>query len=75
MEPRTAQAAQAGQDDWPDTLVEPPLREGFPAPLPLNAGGSAPEHPESVAGPITDPLMCLWSEGLKAFAVDYVSRR
>ena len=46
-----------GQDDWPDALVERPLREGFPAPLPLNPDGSAPEHPESAAGPITDPLM------------------
>jgi DMSO/TMAO reductase YedYZ molybdopterin-dependent catalytic subunit len=42
---------------WPDRLVERPLREGFPAPLPLNADGSAPEHPASAAGPITDPLM------------------
>jgi DMSO/TMAO reductase YedYZ molybdopterin-dependent catalytic subunit len=49
------QAAQ--QAPWPDTLVERPLREGFPAPLPLNPDGSAPEHPESAAGPITDPLM------------------
>jgi DMSO/TMAO reductase YedYZ molybdopterin-dependent catalytic subunit len=51
-----AQAAQA-QAPWPDRLVERPLREGFPAPLPLNPDGSAPEHPESAAGPITDPLM------------------
>jgi DMSO/TMAO reductase YedYZ molybdopterin-dependent catalytic subunit len=42
---------------WPDSLVERPLRQGFPAPLPLNADGSAPEHPDSAAGPITDPLM------------------
>jgi DMSO/TMAO reductase YedYZ molybdopterin-dependent catalytic subunit len=42
---------------WPDALVERPRREGFPAPLPLNPDGSAPEHPESAAGPITDPLM------------------
>jgi DMSO/TMAO reductase YedYZ molybdopterin-dependent catalytic subunit len=53
--------AQAGQppaqEPWPDRLVERPLREGFPAPLPLNPDGSAPEHPESAAGPITDPLM------------------
>ena len=42
---------------WPDALVERPLRQGFPAPLPLNADGSAPEHPDSAAGPITDPLM------------------
>ena len=42
---------------WPDALVERPLRQGFPAPLPLNTDGSAPEHPDSAAGPITDPLM------------------
>ena len=40
--PRQAEA----QDDWPDSLVERPLRDGFPAELPLNADGSAPEHPE-----------------------------
>jgi DMSO/TMAO reductase YedYZ molybdopterin-dependent catalytic subunit len=42
---------------WPDSLVERPLRPGFPAPLPLNPDGSAPEHADSEAGPITDPLM------------------
>ena len=42
---------------WPDQLVERPLRQGFPAPLPLNPDGSAPEHPDTAAGPITDPLM------------------
>ena len=47
----------AGQQDWPDQLEERPLRDGFPAALPLNADGSAPEHPESAAGAITDPLM------------------
>lgn len=52
---RAAQAQQ--QEPWPDRLVERPLRQGFPAPLPLNPDGSAPEHPESAAGPITDPLM------------------
>jgi DMSO/TMAO reductase YedYZ molybdopterin-dependent catalytic subunit len=54
-----AQAPQAppAAEPWPDRLVERPLRQGFPAPLPLNADGSAPEHPESAAGPITDPLM------------------
>jgi DMSO/TMAO reductase YedYZ molybdopterin-dependent catalytic subunit len=51
-----AQAAQP-QEPWPDSLVERPRRPGFPAPLPLNADGSAPEHPQSAAGPITDPLM------------------
>src|SRR5439155_25975977 len=30
--------------------------EGFPAPLPLNADGSAREHPSSEAGLITDPV-------------------
>lgn len=53
-----AGAAQApAQEPWPDHLVERPLRQGFPAPLPLNPDGSAPEHPASAAGPITDPLM------------------
>ena len=37
--------------------MERPLRAGFPAPLPLNPDGSAPEHPDSAAGLITDPLM------------------
>jgi DMSO/TMAO reductase YedYZ molybdopterin-dependent catalytic subunit len=50
------QAAQQ-QAPWPDRLVERPLREGFPAPLPLNPDGSAPEHQASEAGPLSDPLM------------------
>jgi DMSO/TMAO reductase YedYZ molybdopterin-dependent catalytic subunit len=56
---RETSLAQAAQqtEPWPDQLVERPMRQGFPAPLPLNADGSAPEHPESAAGPITDPLM------------------
>lgn len=55
---QTAQAPAAPpQAPWPDTLVERPLRPGFPAPLPLNPDGSAPEHPDTAAGPITDPLM------------------
>ena len=37
--------------------MERPQRQGFPAPLPLNADGSTPEHPDSAAGPITEPLM------------------
>jgi DMSO/TMAO reductase YedYZ molybdopterin-dependent catalytic subunit len=49
--------AQTPQEPWPDQLVERPLRQGFPVPLPLNSDGSAPEHPASAAGPITDPLM------------------
>jgi DMSO/TMAO reductase YedYZ molybdopterin-dependent catalytic subunit len=51
-----AQAPQP-QEPWPDRLAERPLRQGFPAPLPLNPDGSAPEHPPTAAGPITDPLM------------------
>ena len=47
----------APQEPWPDRLVERPLRDAFPAPLPLNADGSAPEHPATEAGPITNPLM------------------
>src|SRR5574339_659014 len=58
MPPASLQA-QGGQpqESWPDSLVERPRRAGFPAPLPLNPDGSAPEHPASAAGPITDPLM------------------
>jgi DMSO/TMAO reductase YedYZ molybdopterin-dependent catalytic subunit len=52
-----AQTAPQQQQEWPSTLVETPLREGFPAALPLNPDGSAPEHPESAAGPIEGPLM------------------
>ncbi len=57
VKPGALAAQAARQEDWPDRLVERPLRDGFPAPLPLNPDGSAPEHDESEAGPITDPLM------------------
>jgi len=57
VKPGDLQAQTAAPAPWPDTLVEAPLRPGFPAPLPLNPDGSAPEHPASAAGPITDPLM------------------
>ena len=57
VKPEALAARVAQQEDWPDQLVERPMRDGFPAPLPLNPDGSAPEHPESEAGPITDPLM------------------
>jgi DMSO/TMAO reductase YedYZ molybdopterin-dependent catalytic subunit len=52
-----APAGQAAAAPWPDQLVERPMRAGFPAPLPMNADGSAPEHMASEAGPISDPLM------------------
>ena len=68
-----AQAAQA-QEPWPDRLVERPLRQNFPAPLPLNPDGSAPEHPASAAGPITDPLM--WrTQDRQAPAMEYDYRK
>ena len=54
---QAAQAPSPQQAPWPDQLVERPLREGFPALLPLNADGSAPVRQASEAGPITDPLM------------------
>ena len=59
LTPDHAQAQQpaAAAEPWPDSLVERPLRAGFPASLPLNADGSAPEHPESMAGTLTEPLM------------------
>ena len=53
-----AQAQQPpapAQQPWPDTLVERPLRNI--APLPLNPDGSAPEHPASAAGAISDPSL------------------
>ena len=68
--PATAKPAEP----WPDTLVERPLRAGFPAPLPLNPDGSAPEHPAAAAGPITDPLM--WRTPDKAApAIEYDVRK
>ncbi|MXZ73058.1 MAG: molybdopterin-dependent oxidoreductase [Acidobacteria bacterium] len=75
VHPTRAHAGQAGaQEDWPDQLVERPLREGFPAPLPLNADGSAPEHPESAAGPISDPA--LWrTEGRQTPEIEFDYRR
>ena len=71
---RAAARPAQGQDNWPDTLVERPLREGFPAPLPLNPDGSAPEHPESAAGSITDPLM--WrTQGRRTPQIEFDYRR
>jgi DMSO/TMAO reductase YedYZ molybdopterin-dependent catalytic subunit len=52
-----AQTAPQQTQEFPSTLVDAPLREGFPVPLPLNPDGSAPEHPESAAGPIEGRLM------------------
>lgn len=49
-------AAPAAPTDFPDRLVDAPLRAGFPAELPLLPDGSAPEHAASEAGAITPPL-------------------
>ena len=57
VKPEALAALAAQQEDWPNQLVERRMRDGFPAPLPLNPDGSAPAHAESEAGPITDPLM------------------
>jgi DMSO/TMAO reductase YedYZ molybdopterin-dependent catalytic subunit len=54
-----AQTTPAPQE-WPATLVERPRRAGFPVDLPLNPDGSAPEHPESEAGPITEGTRLMW---------------
>ena len=51
-----ARGGQAAQE-FPDTLVDGPLRDGFPADLPLLADGSAPLHDPGEAGGITPPLM------------------
>jgi DMSO/TMAO reductase YedYZ molybdopterin-dependent catalytic subunit len=51
-----AGAAPAAPAEWPNSLVEAPLRAGFPADLPLLPDGSAPEHNPSEAGAITPPL-------------------
>jgi DMSO/TMAO reductase YedYZ molybdopterin-dependent catalytic subunit len=60
----------AAAEPWPDRMVERPLRTGFPAPLPINPDGSAPEHPAGAAGPITDPLM--WrTPNRQAPAIEY----
>jgi DMSO/TMAO reductase YedYZ molybdopterin-dependent catalytic subunit len=56
-ESRAQNAQNQPQEPWPDHLVERPRRAGFPADLPLNPDGSAPEHAASEAGPISGPLM------------------
>jgi DMSO/TMAO reductase YedYZ molybdopterin-dependent catalytic subunit len=48
--------ASTAPTEWPDRLVDAPMRPGFPVELPLNADGSAPEHAASEAGAITPPL-------------------
>lgn len=59
-QPPAAAAPQTTPAPWPDQLVDRPRREGFPVALPLNADGSAPEHPASAAGSIVDPPTLMW---------------
>jgi DMSO/TMAO reductase YedYZ molybdopterin-dependent catalytic subunit len=56
----------------PDRLVDAKPRTI--APLPLNPDGSAPEHPASAAGPITEPYMWRYTKG-QAPQMDYDYRR
>ncbi|GIS80824.1 MAG: hypothetical protein CM1200mP14_23900 [Gammaproteobacteria bacterium] len=48
VDPENVLSQTAPEQEWPDQLVEGDLR--VRAELPLNADGSAPEHPESAAG-------------------------
>ena len=69
-----APAAGAAAQEWPTTLVERPRRAGFPADLPLNADGSAPEHAASEAGPITEGANPMWrtaDRSIPAVETDY----
>jgi DMSO/TMAO reductase YedYZ molybdopterin-dependent catalytic subunit len=56
----------------PEKLVE--IAPRTIAPLPLNPDGSAPEHPASAAGPITEPFMWRYTKG-QAPAMEYDYRR
>jgi DMSO/TMAO reductase YedYZ molybdopterin-dependent catalytic subunit len=67
-----AQAAAAQTPAVPDTLVDSALRNM--APLPLNSDGSAPEHPASEAGAITEPYMWRYTNG-KAPEIEYDYRK
>ncbi len=53
--------AAAAPQAVPDTLVDATLRNI--APLPLLPDGSAPEHPASAAGKITEPYMWRYTKG------------
>ena len=55
------QAPAAVPPPAPDTIVDATVRTI--APLPLNADGSAPEHPPAAAGPITEPYMWRYTKG------------
>ena len=53
LDPKELAAQVARQEqEFPDRLIDVEPRATFPVDLPLNPDGSAPEHPESAAGPI-----------------------
>ena len=55
-----ARTTQSGQD-VPDSLVDTPVRNV--APLPLLDDGSAPEHPASAIGAISEPTLWRYTDG------------
>jgi DMSO/TMAO reductase YedYZ molybdopterin-dependent catalytic subunit len=64
--------AAAAPAPVPDTLVDTTVRTI--APLPLNPDGSAPEHPASAAGPITEPYMWRYTKAV-APVIEYDYRK
>jgi DMSO/TMAO reductase YedYZ molybdopterin-dependent catalytic subunit len=69
---QAAQAPAAAPPPVPDTIVDATVRTI--APLPLSADGSAPEHPQAAAGPITEPYMWRYTKG-QAPAGEYDYRK
>src|SRR5690349_16705404 len=67
-----AQTPPPAPQPVPDKLVDATPRNI--APLPLNPDGSAPEHPASEAGPITEPFMWRYTNG-KAPEIEYDYRK
>src|SRR5690349_19872449 len=64
--------APAAPPAVPDTLVDTAVRTI--APLTLNPDGSAPEHPASAAGPITEPYMWRYTKAV-APVIEYDYRK
>ena len=54
VDPENVLSQTAPEQEWPDQLIEGDLR--VRAELPLNADGSAPEHPESAAGELVGTI-------------------
>ena len=74
LDPKELAAQVAGQEqEFPDRLIDVEPRATFPVDLPLNPDGSAPEHPESAAGPTRGRLMWRTSDRM-APEIEYDSR-